>query len=66
MLNGKMANGAEKTKTPLQKPKSHATGARAAGTRSAAAKTNGGHSLTVPMISAVPGSHEGSRVAAQP
>jgi hypothetical protein len=66
MLNGKITKAAEKAKAPLQKQKPHGTGARPASARSVAAKTNGGHALTVPMISTVSASTEGSRVAAQP
>lgn len=65
MLNGKITKTAAKARTPLHKQKPHGNGARAAAARSAAAKTNGGHALTVPMISTEAGPAEGSRVAAQ-
>jgi hypothetical protein len=57
MLNGKVAKAAEKAKTPAKKEKPHVA--------RAAAKTNGGHAVTVPMISNL-GAHEGARTAAQP
>lgn len=59
-LNGKLTTTAEKPKAAKrEKP----TAIRAAAPRSAA-KSNGGHSLTVPMLSTMTG-HEGSRTAAQ-
>jgi len=61
MLNGKVTKGAEKAKGPAKKEKPHA--ARAAAPR-ATAKTNGGHALTVPMLSDI-GTHEAPRTAAQ-
>jgi hypothetical protein len=59
MLNGKATMAAEKAKTIAKKVKAQTV--RPTAIR-AAAKTNGGHSLTVPMI-APP---EGVRSAAQP
>ena len=62
MLNGQATKAAEKAKGPVKKVKPQP--ARPAAAR-AAAKTNGGHSLTVPMISNI-APHEGTRGAAQP
>jgi hypothetical protein len=59
MLNGKVAKAAEKSKAGSKKEKPHV--ARAAG---ATDKTNGGHAVTVPMLSNL-GTHEGARTAAQ-
>jgi hypothetical protein len=61
LLNGKVTKAGEKAKAPIKKEKPHV--ARAA-TR-AASKTNGGHAVTVPMLSNIE-SHQGTRSAAQP
>jgi hypothetical protein len=61
MVNGKVIKAVEKAKAPARKVEGQT--ARPAAAR-AAAKTNGGHSLTVPMISNI-APHEGTRVAAQ-
>ena len=61
MLNGKVTEAAEKPKPTARKEKPHVarTAARAA------SKTNGGHAVTVPMLSNIE-SHQGPRSAAQP
>ena len=61
LLNGKIAKAAETPKAPAKKVKAQSV--RPAAAR-ATAKTNGGHSLTVPMISSVT-PEEGNRAAAQ-
>lgn len=58
LLNGNVTKAAEKAKAPAKKVKAQAV--RPVVVR--AAKTNGGHPLTVPMIAP----HEGVRSAAQP
>jgi hypothetical protein len=58
MLNGKITKAAHKAKVPAKKVTAQT--ARPVAVR--AAKTNGGHPLTVPMIAP----HEGARSAAQP
>lgn len=62
MLNGKVAKAADKAKAPVKKEKPHIARAAARAT----AKTNGGHAVTVPMLSNL-GTHEGegARTAAQ-
>lgn len=60
MLSGKAANGAAKV-VPSAKRQKLAV-ARATAQRST--KTNGGHALTVPMLSDI-GTHEGDRTAGQ-
>lgn len=60
MLNGKVAKAADKAKAPAKKQKPHVARAAARAT----AKTNGGHAVTVPMLSNL-GSHEPARTAAQ-
>jgi hypothetical protein len=62
MLNGKFTKAAEKSKVPARKAKPQT--AHAAAVR-ATAKTNGGHAVTVPMLSNLE-SHQGTRSAAQP
>jgi hypothetical protein len=62
MLNGKITKAADKAKAPIKREKPQPV--RSAATR-AAAKTNGRHALTVPMLASI-GSHEGIRAAAQP
>jgi hypothetical protein len=62
MLNGKIAKSSHKAKTPSKTGKPQSV--RFAATR-AAAKTNGGYALTVPMLAHI-GNHEGSRSGAQP
>lgn len=60
VINNKAAKGGEKTKAPAKKEKpqiAHSTSVRTV-------KANGGHALTVPMISSL-GTHETSRTAAQ-
>jgi len=59
VLNGKVAKAAEKAKAP-KKEKPHVAHAAARAT----AKTNGGHAVTVPMLSNL-GTHEAARTAAQ-
>jgi len=59
MLNGKVTKAVEKAKAPAKQVKPQT--ARPGAVR-AAAKTNGGHPLTVPMIAP----NEGARSAAQP
>ena len=59
LLNGKVPKAGEKAKAPVKKAKPHV--ARAAG---ATAKTNGGHAITVPMLSNL-GTQEAPRTAAQ-
>jgi hypothetical protein len=61
MLNGKVAQAAEKSKAPAKKVKAQTV--RPAAAR-ATAKTNGGHSLTVPMLPTV--TPDEGRAAAQP
>jgi len=61
VLNGSAAKTAEKAKAAARKEKTHL--ARATAVR-ATAKTNGGHALTVPMISNI-GTHEAPRTAVQ-
>jgi len=61
VLNGKVTKAAEKPEAPAKKEKTHV--ARPAAR--AASKTNGGHAVTVPMLSNIE-SHQGTRTAAQP
>jgi hypothetical protein len=57
VLNGNAAKAAEKAKAPARKEKSHVA-------RVTTTKTNGGHALTVPMLSNI-GTPEAPRTAAQ-
>jgi hypothetical protein len=60
MLNGKVTKAAEKPKVPANKAKLQAVRPAPRATT----KSNGGHSLTVPMISGI-APHEGTRATAQ-
>jgi hypothetical protein len=59
MLNGHGTKAVSKAKTPLKKVKAQPATVRAA------AKTNGGHSLTLPVLSNI-APHDATRTAAQP
>ena len=59
MLNGKAKHTADKAKAPANKEKPHIARAAAAH----ATKSNGGHALTVPILSDI-GTHEAVRTAA--
>jgi molecular chaperone GrpE (heat shock protein) len=61
MLNGKVIKAVERAKAPAKPAKAQASRSSAG---RATVKTNGGHSLTLPMLSTV-APHDGARAAAQ-